>query len=132
VPSRAASHLLSLSPVRPSPLPRSLFTIRLPPRPTLFPYTTLFRSAAAMRQPSARECLGPESNESPAAMPAGHGARGRVASPRPAFPLLGEQAPGRRAVELAGVAQHDAGPAPRVHLLAQLVGAHARRLRHAH
>src|SRR5262249_59503253 len=83
VPSRAASHLLSLSPVRPSPLPRSLFTIRLPPRPTLFPYTTLFRSAAAMRQPSARECLGPESNESPAAMPAGHGARGRVASPRP-------------------------------------------------
>src|SRR5260370_25798783 len=59
--------------------------IRRPPRSTLFPYTTLFRSRRA-RAAAVRD-----------AVPAAAGARGRVARGAPAGPAVRGEDDGRRA-----------------------------------
>src|SRR2546425_2963531 len=46
--------------------------IRRPPRSTLFPYTTLFRSQIAGRRPRRRKCLGPPAAANTACMAEDH------------------------------------------------------------
>src|SRR3712207_7063588 len=74
--------------------------IRRPPRSTLFPYTTLFRSAATARRPSAAACLATPGH-APRARPWPCGRRGRPPPRcrRPGGPGRGTARPGPRSEE---------------------------------
>src|SRR5205814_10171003 len=61
-------------------IPDSVLTIRRPPRSTLFPYTTLFRSRSAAERCSSRRSAGESHRRR--RRPGGRAERGRSAPPR--------------------------------------------------
>src|SRR2546429_884203 len=86
--------------------------IRRPPRSTLFPYTTLFRSRDAPRAPRDR-CKGPGGKGSPGCR-VGRAERGGGHAPR-------ENRPGSVAVRLVRSEEHTSELQSRLHLVCRLL-----------